>query len=601
MQEIQVVIYSPDGEKTVAWTYLGKNLREVIAISSKDPGGSCGGRGTCGKCKVKIKGEASPLSMAESGYLLPEELKRGIRLACFCTIQGPLEVYLDYVPYNSKENFGAAKSPPFKPQAVIKHFYIDGLEKSRPIPLLKRISNACPENTIDISLENISQLARLDRAGRPALKLKALVFDGAIRYIGRNKPSAYGIALDIGTTSLFAYLADLTSGEVINALSSANMQRVYGSDMVSRISYCLEKENGLEELHLLVINNINSMIADLARESSIDPAHIYKIAAVGNPVMLHLFLGLSVKGFAAAPYSGLFIDKIQVRAASLGIDINPEGDLIILPQIGGFVGADAVACLLNIPAAVKNFLLIDIGTNGEIILVKGDGAWAASAAAGPAFEGGRISAGMRAGPGAVDQVGLMGDGQLVLNTIGGGPAKGICGSGIIDLISILLKGRHIDEFGIIDGTNVSNPDIEPVHANGGLQLRITDHRNGSAILITQQDIREVQLAKSAIRSAIDILLKQAGLQARELEAIYLAGAFGNVLKVDSCINIGLLPPVSPGQAVNIGNGAGDGALRVLLADEAWHEAAAWQSKVKYWELANDKDFPELFINNLNFQ
>ena len=234
MQEIRINLISPDGQKAVCWSLPGKNLREVIAINHQDPGGSCGGRGICGKCKIRVKGEVNPLTQQERDFLLPEELKLGLRLACFCTVQGPLDVYLDYAP-QSEKSWKKAKKYQFKPLVKTESFFINGLDKSEPVPLLKRIANALPGFNLEITPQNINELVRLDREGRPAIELKALVFGRqAVKYVGREKRSAYGIALDIGTTSLFAYLADLENGDIIQAASATNMQRVHGSDVLSR-------------------------------------------------------------------------------------------------------------------------------------------------------------------------------------------------------------------------------------------------------------------------------------------------------------------------------------------------------------------------------
>jgi len=428
-----------------------------------------------------------------------------------------------------------------------------------------------------------------------------LVFDQqVVKYVGREKRNAYGIALDIGTTTLFALLVSLENGETVQAASATNMQRVYGSDIISRISYCLEKEGGLEELHMILVNNINNLIAELLQQNALASDDLVKLTVVGNPVMLHLFLGISVKGFASAPYSGLFADVMHLEASAVGIEAHKNADLIILPQIGGFVGADTIACLLNISAQMRRFLLIDIGTNGEIVLADGKKLWAASAAAGPAFEGGRISSGMRAGPGAVDKVFYGDDGKIGFNIIGNEMIKGVCGSGIIDLAAVLRRGRYIDEFGIIDQEGSYNDNIKLQNVSDGLQLAVTDTVTGGKLTITQQDIREVQLAKSAIRTGIDILLMQAGLNVQDLEAVYLAGAFGNVLQAESCIDIGLVPPVSRDKIINIGNAAAEGALKALLSDAALAEAGVWQSRISYVELAGHKDFQEMFIKNINF-
>lgn len=600
MQEVQINLISPGGEKTVCWSLVGKNLREVIAINYQDPGGSCGGRGICCKCKIRVSGAVNSLTDQEKEFLLPEELKLGLRLACFCIIQGQLDVYLDYAPPHEIKSLTNNKKYQFKPLVNSITFYITGLDKSQPIPLLKRITNALPGLEVRITPQNINELIKLDRESRPSIELQALVFNQqVVKYVGKEIRSAYGIALDIGTTSLFAYLVNLENGEVIFAASATNMQRIYGSDIISRISYCLENAGGMEELHRILINNINSLIADLLQKRDLTAKDLIKIAVVGNPVMLHLLLGLNLKGFASPPFSGLFKDVMCVEASLAGIEAHKEATLVILPQVGGFVGADTIACLLNIPPQVRRFILIDIGTNGEIVLADGEKLWAASAAAGPAFEGGRISSGMRAGPGAVDKV-FYQDDRLQLNIIGDDKIKGICGSGLIDLTAVLCREEYIDRFGIINQASNFDNNIRLQSDDDGVQLVIIDADSNSQLAIKQQDIREIQLAKSAIRTGIDILLQRADLQINDLEAIYLAGAFGNVLQAESCIDIGLIPVVSRDKVINLGNAAAEGALKVLLSDNALAEASEWQARINYVELANHDKFQELFINNINF-
>lgn len=604
MQEIRIDLISPDGQKTICWTQKGKNLREVIAVNNQDPGGSCGGRGVCGKCKIRVNGELNPLTDREREFLLPEELKQGIRLACFSTVQGPLDIYLDYAPAQEAKTSGKIRKYQFKPFVQTQKFFINGLDKLDPKPLLKRITDALPGFDVRITPHNLNELVKLDREGRPSIELNALIIGGqTVKYISREKRTAYGIALDIGTTSLFAYLTDLATGEVVSAASATNMQRVYGSDVISRISYSLEKEDGLKELNKILISNVNSLITSLFQNQNLDGSELIRIVVAGNPVMLHLFLGLNLNGFASTPYTGLFLDTMQVGSYWAGIETQKEADLILLPQVGGFVGADTIACLLVIPRWVKRFLLVDIGTNGEMVLANGKKVWAASTAAGPAFEGGRISCGMRAGPGAVDKVFYRDDGKIGFSVIGDDKVKGICGSGIIDLIAVLRQGMFIDEFGIINLNSNFNDNIRLESRSEGAVLIISDEYSSESLAITQQDVRELQLAKSAIRTGIDILLQQADISINELEAIYLAGAFGNVLQKNSCIDIGLIPSIKQDCAdkiINIGNAAAEGALKVLLSDSALTEANTWQARINYVELADHENFQDLFINNINF-
>jgi uncharacterized 2Fe-2S/4Fe-4S cluster protein (DUF4445 family) len=343
------------------------------------------------------------------------------------------------------------------------------------------------------------------------------------------------------------------------------------------------------------------MIEEMLEEAGADPVNIYRVTAVGNPVMLHLLTGLSTIGFGSAPYIGIFSEELKITAANLGLKVNPLSQLIILPQLGGFVGADTTACLLTLsPFHDQTFLLIDIGTNGEIVLCHQGSMWAASAAAGPAFEGGAIGCGMRAGHGAIDKV-IGEQGKLVFRVIGGGPPRGICGSGIIDLIAVLLRDNCLDQNGIFTekaklSHNMRNGD----HGAEIILLEGEGRLSASPLVFSQDDIRQVQLAKSAIRTAIDLMLQKANIAPSRLDNIYLAGAFGSYLDPINIINIGLVPAADPGKIRNIGNAAAEGAIMALLSPAQLEAAATIKTKVQYIELAQQQEFQAIFLKNLNF-
>lgn len=605
-EELKVNLITLDGQKFSYWTLAGKSLWELIASNGLDPGGSCGGKGTCGKCKVRIEGQVSNIDEAERAQLLPEEIRAGNRIACNCIIKGPLTVYLDYANNNSYAKKGFISKSPFhtiKAQVQYRKILIPGLEKTHPIPLHDRLSKALSAYRLNLSIDNLNQLAMLDRAGRPALELYAQIFnDEFVEYIGRQKEKAYGVALDLGSTSLFAALLDLENNEIVALANRSNMQRIYGADIMSRVKYCLENDEGLELLKRILINNINTMLEEMLAEVEGTATNIYRLTAVGNPVMLHFLMGLTPAGFAASPYAGLFTDEISYRAAELGLNVNSHSEILLLPQVGGFVGADTIACLLSIADRKSGcFCLVDIGTNGEIVVARRGKLWAASAAAGPAFEGGSISNGMRAGNGVIDKAAWSEDDKLSLNILGDGPAKGICGSAIIDIIACLLEAEYIDGYGIINLDASSRLKINQQAEEAELILLEGDATfNAAPLLFKQEDIRQVQLAKSAIRTAVDILLKEAGLVYADLDTIYLAGAFGNYVNPENAVQIGLLPAVKTEKVRNIGNAAGQGAISALLSAEKQKEARQLREQITYIELAVHPDFQEIFLANLNF-
>lgn len=590
----------PDQKQKNVWAVHGQSLREALVLAGLDPGGTCGGRGTCGKCKVRIEGQIEPMGPEERNKLLPEEIKAGERLSCFCRVKDPITVRVDYsetIPA-LKAITGRSDLAAREKQVENRRVFIPGLDKQNPVPLLERIKVALPNLVMRIPPANFNELAALDRMGRPVLELHALIFEGReVRCLSRDKQNAYGVALDLGTTSLQGIMVDLNQGETTALTSHTNLQRVYGQDIISRISYCLENQEGLDNLHRILINGINSILEELAEQSGTQLDKVFSYTVVGNPIMLHFLLNSSVNGFGSAPYCGLFLSDYQTTAGALGFKASPEASVLLLPQIGGFAGSDLLAGLLTIQGLSDlRFLYLDIGTNGEIAVGNRGRICAATAAAGPAFEGGSITCGMRAVSGAIDRVSLS-DGQLGFHVLGEAQARGWCGSGIIDLLGCLLEGGFIDRQGTFTAQAEEKLNMRP--GIKGWEF-ILNNPGQSEVVFNQEDVRQVQLAKSAISTAIDILLKEAGLVYRDLDVVFLAGAFGSYIDPLPAMAIGLLPPVDSRLVRNIGNAAAEGAVRTLLSASCRHNALMLSQKVKYVELASQAGFQDMFLKNLNF-
>ncbi|MFZ5818187.1 MAG: ASKHA domain-containing protein [Bacillota bacterium] len=394
-----------------------------------------------------------------------------------------------------------------------------------------------------------------------------------------------GFALDVGTTSLAGALLDLTSGEELAAQAAPNPQAVHGADLMSRLSYAIQGEAEREELVSLVRSAARQMLERLLSKAGARPEEVVAATLVGNTAMHHLFLGLPVADLAVAPYTPAVLEGYECR-----IDGFPP--LYALPNIAGFVGADAVAAGLagGIDQGEETVLVVDIGTNGEMLLRHRGRVYACSAPAGPAFEGGEISQGMRAGPGAIEAVHFDGR-ELQVGVIKGAPARGICGSGLLDAVAALLDAGLLDWMGRI------RPEGPAAHraAPGGSAVALAP-----GVSLTQKDIRALQLAKGAIRSGIDLLMQVAGIGPEELDAILLAGAFGNYLRRESAIRIGLLPPVAPERVRPIGNAAAAGAKLALLSKEGRARAEALAREAHWIDLATHPDFEEIFMEALNF-
>lgn len=602
-EQIAVTIIRPNQREYTLWAFKGQTVYDILLLQHFEQEGYCGGNGICGKCKLKVIGQSSEITETEREMLLPEEIKHNIRLACRAIINGPVTVYIDdYTSYYESLLHHGIENNLATKQVKIQRFFISGLDKSFPIPIHRRISEALVSYEVKLPPDNINELLAIDRAGRPTLQLYGTIFaEKYVKHVSRTMEGVYGVALDLGSTSLFGALVNLVDGQVVAVSSKANMQRIYGADIISRLSYSLESKEGEDNLHQILINNINSIIEELAEVADILPRQIYNYTIVGNPVMLHFLTRISVKGLAQFPYLGGFVDELEFLAKDLGLIGHQWADLHILPQIGGFIGADTIGILLNLEEVKSSYLMIDIGTNGEIVLHKKGQFWAASAAAGPAFEGGQISSGIRASQGSIDKVYVDDHGEFIFNIIGNGPVRGICGSGIIDLVASLLATNYIDKNGIIQ--EATEKQLKVLNYENERQLVIYDQDDilpGKPILFTQEDVRQVQLAKSAIRTAIDMLLEVAKVDYAELDNIYLAGAFGNYLNPVNSIAIGLLPPIQPNKVINIGNAAANGAILALLFPEKIADASKLARKVEYFELANSPNFQKHFLDNLNF-
>lgn len=407
------------------------------------------------------------------------------------------------------------------------------------------------------------------------------------------KGASYGVAMDIGTTNIEAALYDRQRKVLLQSKGLSNPQRMYGGDVVSRITFALEDDRNAQKLQKLVKDAANTLIKELAAGQGISPFQIDRVVMAGNTTMTNLLLGRSLKGLARAPFQSGTYSGIRLNPGEAGLTMHPGGHAYVLPGISGHVGGDALACILSteLYKEHKKVLLMDIGTNGELVLCDGNRLITCSAAAGPAFEGGNISCGMRAEAGAITSAEYR-EGQLTVHFIGeenkeASPA-GICGSGLIDCICELYRNGKIDETGRLLGRA------------GEENLYRLWEKKGVEVSITQKDIREFQLALGAIRAGTAILLEKAGLQAENLDKIYLAGNFGGKLSVKKAIEVGLLPFVGEDRVEYIGNGVITGGAKVLLEEMSMEEAEEISQRAEHIELALQPTFEEEFIKAMSF-
>jgi len=418
--------------------------------------------------------------------------------------------------------------------------------------------------------------------------------------VGDSAKSILGMAVDIGTTTVVAKLLDMSRAQTVATAAALNPQIRFGDDVISRITYGSADE-GLSELHKTIIDCINELLNELCIEAKAEPTDIYEICIVGNTTMNHIFLKFPIAQLGHAPYEAHSLDAYDISPDSLGLNMNPAGNIHTVENIAGFVGADtvAVALAVDIASAEEMTLAVDIGTNGEIILGTKDKLYAASCAAGPALEGARIAQGGRAAEGAIEAVVING-GDIDIDVIGGVPARSICGSGLIDAVAVML------ELGVIDNTGrFAKPD----NLSPAVAARITEVDGQPAfilaagdapVMLTQKDIRETQLAKAAIRTGIKLLQKKLGIKDDDIQRIYLAGAFGNYISPANAKRVGLLPDVPLERIQSIGNAAAIGAQMALVSSRSRKTAAEAAKHIQYVEIAHEPDFQDVYADCMFF-
>jgi len=559
----------------------------------------CGGRGKFHCCKIQIiKGSVSKPTKSEIEFFSSEELKDGYRLACQtylksnCKIKVPLESLTTPQRLQLEGlEIGVKLNPPVKscdvklsPPSMVD---LRGDDERIMDDLNHQFNLSCRKFDIDV-LKNMSSLLRSSR-----WEARVFVRDNEVVSISSKHSSGLGLAVDLGTTKIAGYLLDLDSGKTLSSSGVMNPQISYGEDIVSRITYAMESPAKKKKLQEVVVNTLNSLTADLCRRANVEKERIVEAVIVGNTVMHHLLLDLPVDQLAVSPFVPAVQNSLDVKSRDIGLNIAPGAYIHLLPNIAGFVGADHVAMLLATERIWKDddlVIALDIGTNTEVSLIDNGDITSVSCASGPAFEGAHIKDGMRATNGAIERLQLIGD-EVKYQTIGKVPPVGLCGSGILDAIAQLYLAGVISR----DGKMNDHPRIR-FHNNQKEFVLVNEKENGSpAITITQKDVREIQLAKGAIRSGIDVLLQERGHFEQEIKKVIIAGAFGSYINVASAVSIGMLPPLPLNRFQQVGNAAGIGAKLALLSIEERFKAEAIAHRASYIELAASPDFEKIFL------
>jgi len=613
MAEQQIrITFQPSGRSV--FVLSGTKIIEAAARAGLTINTPCGGAGTCGKCQVKIIAVVEEPSDADKHVFNAEQLKDGWRLACQTSIQNET---VAYIPESSHL---------VSQQRIVIESQTE--ELTEVLPSVRKIYVELPVPTME---DNSADLLRLEKViGRFKTELNLLRnlpkllrqynYKGTAvltdhRLIdfepGDTTNQCYGVAFDIGTTTMVGSLINLCDGSELAITSQMNPQVSFGDDVLSRIEHSSSCSGCLDELSHVVKTSIVEMIDHLCGQADINREHIYEATFAGNTTMEHLLCGIDPTPLGAVPFVPAHARGLILDANELGIPINHRGKVYVFPLIGGFVGGDTVAGILatNLSDNQAPVLMIDIGTNGEIVLARDGQLWAASTAAGPAFEGARITYGMRATTGAIEKIVF--DNDIRYSVIGNVPAMGICGSALIDLAAEMLKSGMITPAGQLLG-----PDQLPAQLPKAISQRIYKNAKGQVeflisqanqgrkdlrVVLTQRDIRELQLAVGAIRAGVKIMLKKAGIETKDINRVLIAGGFGSFIRRTNAQTIGLLPTEIEHRKINyVGNVSLAGAKWALLSSNAHRHAEELARKTKHIELSLDTNFQMEFADAMIF-
>ncbi len=622
MKNLFEVLYLPDEKK--AKVERGVSLLEATGVSGVHINNLCGGQGVCGKCKVKVrKGRVEGRSKYLS-ILSKEELQEGYVLACQTPVESDLEVE---VPPESRlegeQILTEARTVTYSEPAFVERHPQEEAKVPFYSPLTSKVYLQMPPPSLedsfsdldriyrelrrkwdipvlDVELNVIQDLARLLRQsdwkvtvtlGRKPQGLRILQVEP-----GDTSKQNFGVAVDVGTTTVVVQLVDLVSGQVMASNASHNSQSRYGEDVISRMIYACDRAKGLGSLNQAVIDNINDLIQRLVGTEGISLDDVTAVLVAGNTTMTHLLLGLEPCFIRLEPYIPTVGVFPVLKASSVGIQINPNGLLACMPGVSSYVGGDITAGVLasGIDDSAQLSMLLDIGTNGEIVLGNNDWLVCCSASAGPAFEGGGTQCGMRAVEGAIQSVNIS-DGKVEMATIGGVKPIGICGSGLIDIIATLFESGIIQPDGKFD-MDRSAPRLKETEEGVEFVLAFGDESGtGKDIVITEHDISNLIKSKGAVFAAATVLVRSVGYNFSDIDRIFVAGGFGNYLNIQKAITIGLLPDLPLDRFQFIGNSSVAGARIALVSNYAFEKAEAVARKMTYFELSVRPDFMNEFI------
>jgi uncharacterized 2Fe-2S/4Fe-4S cluster protein (DUF4445 family) len=602
------ILFQPMGRRVRSQADL--TLLELANRAGAGIEAACGGKGRCGKCRIKIRGDALPPDESER-EVLGAENSESCRLACQTYVRGSASVWIPEASRLHRQvilTAGSAYHVELDPgiRALEIHVPLPDLhdpsaDRERMLDTLKRAWEGDAGIKWATPLSVLRGLEEKLRSDNGRLTVTADREGRVLDIRPGNTGACLGLAVDLGTTTVVAYLVDLSNGKVLGVQADMNPQVSEGEDVVSRISLCQQAPENLERLSGMVRGCIARLAENACREAGMDPARIFDCTVVGNTAMHHIFLGLNPAHLAMAPYTPVASGGLTIRASDLDLGLPAEARVYLPPVKAGFVGADAVAMALALDADQTDVptLMVDLGTNGEIVLATRDRILCCSTAAGPAFEGGHILWGMRAAPGAVDRVQLsQADGVPALSVIGGAAPCGICGSGLVSLVSELVAAGAVTPTGAFDPGIPSSRLREGQEGREFVLAAARETGTGHDLVLTHRDLAQLQLAKAAIHAGISLMMEELGISG--ISRVLLAGAFGNYLDPASACGIRMLPGVTADRVTAVGNAAGAGAVMALVNRAQRTRARTLVDQMEYLELAVHPRFREAYLDGMAF-
>ena len=598
--------FQPSGK--TARVPLGVTVFDVASWNALAVDSTCGGHGTCRKCKVQIVAGDIPHGTADARAFTEEELEQGWRLACQACAFTNLKVNVPELTTRPKAStVGVGRQVIHRPTLLKRFLQLAEPDLVDQRPDLRRVLDGITDMTTNVDPMVVRTLPALLRKAN--FEVTAVVVDDILIAVepGDTSDKLYGIAFDLGTTTVVATLLDLSNGMPLAVASMLNMQQQFGADVISRISATMLDPQKLFDLQRLAHETLDQLAGEVCEEAGVDRLDVYQVAVAGNATMVQIALGIDPEPLGVAPFILAADEYPDVRAHELGLKVNPQARATLFPALGAYVGGDIVAGALasGMDRDQRVRLFIDVGTNCEMILGNSERLLATAAPAGPAFEAASIKCGMRAAPGAIEVVKIELDG-VTLGTIDDKPAVGICGSGLVDAVAELVKVGLLDESGRFV-TEETARSISAALADRLVMLgqervfMLTDGVDGEKdVYLSQRDVRELQFAKAAISTGWAILLEEYGIEQKDVQQVLLAGSFGSYLSAKNAKAIGLVPNIATTRILSAGNVAGEGAKMVLLSGSERNGARSLTKLVHYVELSEREDFNDRFVEELAF-